>query len=637
MIHPMRIRDKFTVVFGIVFLSVLLIVTASVFAMSELLRFQTMADRGTELIARSRTVFNLMKDLSVTAFAPELYSRMKDVFYYEKFDVTLREWSGAVEDFRQTFRAFMDDGTVRQMARQNSLVGDEYATALTMSGKAFGRLDTVMDGFRKLSRTGLLTQGDAYQRIVSSPDQQVSGLFSEVRVTSYYLKNNFESFMNYFVTAMTARVEATRLALTWFFLGTALASVAISLTFSMMVGNRIVRHVGALRAAMAGVSRGDFSHRLSIRSRDELGELAEGINRLARDLKNNVDRLLVVSRDIGARIDPTTDLAALRRTIVDTSTRDIRAAGMVLLPAPGAVGGTAPPVASGLLAGERERLSLRAVVGPALAGPLFLVPEAEDLPFSSVLACPLRGPSGSHGVLAAVTASGAPEFTDLDFVLFQSLADFAALGIENYLKYRELIELREAEYQSLQARIQPHFLYNVLNGVVGLNRMGDRTGLEAAVLDLKDLLRYTLAPEGTVTLAEELAFVTKYLELQKLRFGERFDFRIDCDPRCQSLALPKLLLQPLAENALIHGIELLARPGLLTIAARPAPGGVAVWVEDNGAGFDLAAHDPSRRVGLSNVTKRLELAYPGSDFHIVSAPGQGCRVDLLILTPGTPV
>jgi two-component system sensor histidine kinase YesM len=267
----------------------------------------------------------------------------------------------------------------------------------------------------------------------------------------------------------------------------------------------------------------------------------------------------------------------------------------------------------------------------------FLVPESAegDRPFSSLIVCPLPAPHAAHGQLMAVTDAGAMPFTDLDFTVLQSHADFAALSIDNYLKYRQLIELREAEYQSLQARIQPHFLYNVMNGLIGLNRMGEKAAVEAAVLDLKDLLRYTLDHERTVSLEEELGFVRKYLDLQKLRFGERFDYRVSCAPACAALAIPKLLLQPLAENALIHGIEPMARNGLLEIDASGDPAvGVRVSIADNGAGFDPATRDATSRIGLSNVIKRLELAYPGSVFAIRSAPGQGCRVEIEIRPPG---
>jgi len=633
----MRIRDKFTGILGLVFLNVVLIVVMSLFAMSELQRYETSAERGAELIVRSRSIFNLMKDLSVTAFAPETYPRLKDVFYFEKFDTTLRDWAEAVGDFKVSFETFMGDPTIVQMAKADSLVGDEYNAANTMSHQAFGRLESLLVGFRKLQASGYLSQEDSYLRILSSPDVQVAGLFSEVRNTSYYLKNNFESFMNHFVKATNERVEVTRDMLTWSFLGVTLATITLSLSLSVVFGNRIIRHVGVLRAGMAKISRGDFTHHISVSSHDELGELADNINSLAGDLKTNIDHVLQVTRDIGSAIDAETDLAAIRRMILQTVGKETGATGAALLPRRGAVLGDTPPVTAGLLDGARELEELEALVGDQVPGEaqfhVFSGNGTAEV-FSSLVVCPLPVPTGTHGRLVAVTDPGSEPFTDLDFVLLQSYADFASLSIDNYLKYRELIELREAEYQSLQARIQPHFLYNVLNGLIGLNRKADRNGLEAAVLDLKDLLRYTLDHGRTVALSDELGFVRRYLDLQKLRFGDRFEYRIACDPACESLPIPKLLLQPLAENALIHGIEIWNAPGFLDISAAPEGDGVRIVIRDNGAGFDLAAHDPASRVGLSNVTKRLELAYPSSSFHIASAPGRGCTVEMFLRVEG---
>ena len=619
----MRIRHQFAGVLGIVTLSLLLIVGGSFWAIVELIRFQTTAERGTELISRSRTVFDLTKDLSVAAFAQDLYGRLKDVFYFEKFETTMNNWDEAVAEFTGAFHAFMNDRSMVSMARGDASMADQRETAMTMAGKMFAGLDELSHGFRKLESSGLLLQADVYQNTLESPDREISGLFSQVRQTSYYLKNSFESYMDYFVNAVTARVQSTQSGLAWLFLALSLTAVAVSIAYSTAVGHRIVRHVQSLRRGMTAISRGDFSHPVDIRSRDELGELAEAINRLSDDLRRRVGRFLDLNRDLGSSIDTDTDLASVRRTIVDTAAREVGAAGLALVPFVGGVMGNAPPVGAGLLENDVE--AVWELIGPWDPAVAFFR-TADRGPFSSVLACPLAASQSVHGVLIAVTAAGEAPFTDLDFTTFRSLADFAALAVENYLKYRELIELREAELQSLQARIQPHFLYNVLNGVIGLNRLGDRAGLEAAVLDLKDLLRYTLDGDRSVTLIEELAFVRKYLELQKLRFGERFDYSIHVDDGCAALRIPKLLLQPLAENALLHGIEPWPRPARLDIRAASDDGTVRVEVADTGAGFDTARLAGPTRVGLLNVTRRLELAFPGSVMQVRSSPGEGCLV-----------
>lgn len=630
----MRIRDKFLGILGIGFLSAGLVVGMSLFSMAELDRYQTTAERGAEVITRSRGMFGLLKDLSISAFAPDTYGRLKDVFYFEKFETTLRNWEDSVEAFHHAFEVFMTDPALRGLVKTDSVVGDEVFTASTMSNKAFGRLNSVKEGFHALATSGILDQENYYLRIVTSDDPRISGLFSEVRSTSYYLKNNFESFMNHFVNAVQDQLNQTQNTLTWLFLGLTLSSMAASLFFSFLIGAQIVRDVSSLKSGMSGISRGDFSHHITINAQDELGDLARDINHLAAELKSNIDRLLHVTRDVGAGIDARVDLEVIRRIIVETAGRETEASGVALMPRAGSVAGASPALRTGVLENSDAMETLTALV---TGQPGFLSAAPADSPFSSVISCSLPAATGEQGILAAVTSTGDRPFTDLDFTLLRSYAEFAALSIDNYLKYRELIELREAELQSLQARIQPHFLYNVMNGLIGLNRMGARTSLENAVLGLKDLLRYTLEHEPTVTLAKELDFVAKYLDLQKLRFGDRFEYAVRCDESAGSLSIPKLLIQPLAENALLHGLEPLVGKGTLTIAAQGAAGDdVELVIEDNGVGFDTATRDAVNGIGLANVRKRMELAYPGSTFSIDSAPGQGCRVRVRLRRQGVP-
>lgn len=92
----------------------------------------------------------------------------------------------------------------------------------------------------------------------------------------------------------------------------------------------------------------------------------------------------------------------------------------------------------------------------------------------------------------------------------------------------------DAEYRALQAQIQPHFLYNVLNGLVALTRMGERAALESSLHALKDMLRYTVEHGQLATVGEEFSFLERYCRLQKLRFEERFDYEIR--PRARGLA-----------------------------------------------------------------------------------------------------
>jgi two-component system sensor histidine kinase YesM len=235
---------------------------------------------------------------------------------------------------------------------------------------------------------------------------------------------------------------------------------------------------------------------------------------------------------------------------------------------------------------------------------------------------PLALPDRTLGVLCLLTESGSSPLTDLDCTHFSTFADYAALIIDNYFKYKELLERRDAEYRALQSQIQPHFLYNLLNALIGLNRMGERRTLESAILCLKDMLRYTLEKDDWTTVNDEMAFLAKYCELQQMRFGERLAVRFECQPEAQAFRIPKLILQPLVENAIIHGIEPLGRPGTLEVTATMdrREGGLSIVVRDNGVGF-AETGTGQRHIGLANVKERLLIAFPKAFLSIRSQPG----------------
>jgi two-component system sensor histidine kinase YesM len=202
-------------------------------------------------------------------------------------------------------------------------------------------------------------------------------------------------------------------------------------------------------------------------------------------------------------------------------------------------------------------------------------------------------------------------------------------------EYRAVLGKRDAEFRALQSQIHPHFLYNTLNGLIGLNRSGQHRLLEKAILSLSGMLRYTLEHADTSTLGREMDFLTAYCELQKLRFGDRLAFSIEYEPDLADIRLPKLLLQPLVENAVIHGIEPLDRPGRLLIRAErrtEKEGAEGSWVhiriEDNGAGFDGKAFGEG--VGISNVRERLALYSREAELKLRGAPGEGTAAELWI-------
>ena len=123
------------------------------------------------------------------------------------------------------------------------------------------------------------------------------------------------------------------------------------------------------------------------------------------------------------------------------------------------------------------------------------------------------------------------------------------------LEYKLEIDQKTAEYQALQAEVDPHFLYNVLNLFITLNRIGEKRELEQAIIRLSHLFRYTCEHHSNTTLQEEFAFIADYLGLQQIRFGERLSFQCYLEPGLENFSIPKLLIQPLVENAVVHALE----------------------------------------------------------------------------------
>lgn len=201
-------------------------------------------------------------------------------------------------------------------------------------------------------------------------------------------------------------------------------------------------------------------------------------------------------------------------------------------------------------------------------------------------------------------------------------------------KYIWVINQQKAEYMALQSQINPHFLYNTLNGFIALNRMGEKKKLEKAIIQLTHLFRYTCTKADTTTVADEMKFLKEYLELEKLKYDERLEYMIWIDDECQGKVIPKLLLQPVVENSIIHGMGDSAQPIMITIIARQiSVNGIGdvmvIGVRDNGVGFDTEEVNKKERVGIENVRKRMELYCSNSLYQTLSVPGKGTKTTLV--------
>ncbi|MEW6323686.1 MAG: histidine kinase [Acidobacteriota bacterium] len=171
--------------------------------------------------------------------------------------------------------------------------------------------------------------------------------------------------------------------------------------------------------------------------------------------------------------------------------------------------------------------------------------------------------------------------------------------------------LVEAQLQALQRQLQPHFLFNTLNTIAALMHR-DVGAAENMISKLGDLLRMSLRTGGVqqVLLKDELDFLSKYLEIEQTRFRDRLTVIVDVHPDTLDALVPNLLLQPLVENSIKHGIGLRPAPGHIEIRARRAGAWLEIEVRDNGVGLSAARlSDFNRGVGLANTRARLRHLY----------------------------
>ncbi len=256
----------------------------------------------------------------------------------------------------------------------------------------------------------------------------------------------------------------------------------------------------------------------------------------------------------------------------------------------------------------------------------------------------------SYRLLIGELAGGRRLLSD-DLALLEAVALLAARRIDNVrvthercardLHEEEIRKLAtEAELRALRAQINPHFLFNALTTIGYLIQTTPERALQT-LLKLTALLRGVLRTGNSefCTLGEELSLVEAYLEIERARFEERLRVLIDVPPTLRHLRIPALLIQPLVENAIKHGILPCRNGGEVVIQARnevhPATAAdvLQIWVRDTGAGAsaETLAHGRAHGVGLMNVAQRIEHHYAAQgEFAIRSAPGVGTTVELTL-------
>jgi two-component system LytT family sensor kinase len=193
------------------------------------------------------------------------------------------------------------------------------------------------------------------------------------------------------------------------------------------------------------------------------------------------------------------------------------------------------------------------------------------------------------------------------------------------VKAKQLIT--QAELQTLQSKINPHFLYNSLNAIAGLVHE-DADKAEDMTLKLSRLFRYSInsPQENTATVTQEMEIVETYLSIEKVRFGDRLNFFMQIDDATKDAVIPRFLIQPLVENALKHGLNDMAKDGELKIEISLKGANILIAITDNGKPFPA---ELNLGYGLQSTYDKLTLLY-GENYQvqIVSTPQKQIRIEI---------
>jgi len=232
----------------------------------------------------------------------------------------------------------------------------------------------------------------------------------------------------------------------------------------------------------------------------------------------------------------------------------------------------------------------------------------------------ITGFSG-HGWASVLRGAYITSFYSLPFYV-------AVVAVGQALAYFERARLREkllarAELKALQAQIQPHFLFNTLNAIAAVGYR-DAARADAAMAQLSELLRTLLSERPQeIALKDELAFVQGYLDLYTLLMPDRLQVAMDVEPTVWQAMVPSMVLQPLVENALLHGISRRTQGGQISLAALPDGEALVLSVRNDGPDH-LGATTTGTGVGLANIRERLKVLYGAAQSLELATGEQPC-------------
>lgn len=225
---------------------------------------------------------------------------------------------------------------------------------------------------------------------------------------------------------------------------------------------------------------------------------------------------------------------------------------------------------------------------------------------------------GKH---ALITSQSKDEFNDLSIVYNDMINRVNTLSKAVYEKE---ISLKNAEIQAFQAQINPHFLYNTLdciNSLVGLNKIKET---QKTVIALANIMRMSIKGPNFLTIEDEINYIHEYIYIQKMRYQDRILFLVEIDKNLNKLIIPKLILQPIVENAIKHGVSNSLKQGMIVILGNIENDDIIFKIRDNGVGMDdkiinsineyninsnFENNKNNDSIGLINIQKRLKLIY----------------------------
>jgi two-component system sensor histidine kinase LytS len=225
-----------------------------------------------------------------------------------------------------------------------------------------------------------------------------------------------------------------------------------------------------------------------------------------------------------------------------------------------------------------------------------------------------------------------------DVVFAQGLGQLFSIQLELAEIDHQAKLAAKAELKALQSQINPHFLFNTLNTITSLVRTRPNLARDLLV-KLSAIFRFTLQKSGrSITIAEELTQVGAYLSIEKVRYGEKLSVEETVDPLVRTCFIPSLTIQPIIENAIIHGLKPKVDGGTIAIDIRQSGHDIAITITDDGVGMNLAVFDPLRQassanhIGLLNVHERLRGQY-GSAYGLTIRSTVGLGTEVTIKLP----